>query len=82
MDFWWISGGSGGFLVDCGEFLVDSQLGWIAGGFMVDLVDLVDYWWIVVDFWWIASRFLVDLVDMWWIVVDFWCICRFVINYS
>ena len=61
---------------------MDSQLWWIAVGFLVDLVDL---WWILVDFWWISGGsggsvvdsggsggHVVDsggfLVDFWWIL--------------
>jgi len=41
VDFWWISGGSGRHVVDCGGFLVDFwQIWWTSGGL----------WWIVVDF--------------------------------
>ena len=66
MDCWWITGGSGGHVVDCGGLLV----WWIADGLLVDLVDM---WWIVVDCWWMSGGLL---VDCWWmsdrLVVDCW----------
>ena len=60
MDFWWISGGSGRHVVDCGG------LWWITDGFLVDLVSG--------GLWWISSVF-VDLgriiVDLQCIFIGF-----------
>ena len=48
VDCWWISGGSGGHVVDCGGLLVD--IWWMSGGCPVDC-------------WWIAGRFSI-MVDV------------------